>query len=135
MKKINLEEQKIKSGFKVPEDYFTNLESRIMLQISEEKEIKTIPLFNRGKTWLSMAASFILLASVGIWIYNPAEEVAIPQESIETYLAYQNLNEYYLSDMLTDEDLKTLENNQEIDLQEIENYLSKHLESEIYYYN
>ena len=121
MEKYNLEEQNIKSGFKVPEDYFSNLESRIMAQISDEKEIKTIPLFKRNKTWFSIAASLILIASVGIWVYNPLETVAIPNESIETYLASQNLNEFYLSDMLTDEDLKTLENNQEIDLQEIEN--------------
>jgi hypothetical protein len=137
MEKHNLEQDKIKHGFKVPDQYFETLESKIMAQITTEvvPQTKVFAIESMITKWTALAASLILIASIGYWFYTPAEAISIPAESLETYLAAQSLNDYYLTELLTESDLKSLEKKQEIDLQEIENYLSNHIETDIYYYN
>ena len=46
MKQFDLENNKeIKSGFKVPENYFEQFEAKMMAQIPVEKETKVVSLF------------------------------------------------------------------------------------------
>ena len=54
MKQFDLENNKeIKSGFKVPENYFEQFEAKMMEQISKEKETKVVSLFYRKQVWIS----------------------------------------------------------------------------------
>ena len=54
-----------KTGFKVPEDYFENLNDRIMshLPAIEVKEKTPVSLWQKCKPWIYMAAMF-----AGIWL-------------------------------------------------------------------
>ena len=69
MKRFDLEHNKeIKSGFKVPENYFEQFEAKMMAQIPVEKETKVVSLFYRKQVWISAIAAVFLL-SISIPVY------------------------------------------------------------------
>jgi len=61
MKQNALDEFKGKNPFKVPDGYFEGLTAQIMAQIPEEsrKEAKVIPLRDKIRPWLYVAAVFV----------------------------------------------------------------------------
>ena len=93
MKRFDLEHNKeIKSGFKVPENYFEQFEAKMMEQISTKKETKVISLFQRRQIWISAVAAVVLLA-IGIPVYfNMAKENNLDAATIEVYLSQQQIN-------------------------------------------
>ncbi|MFN7045485.1 MAG: hypothetical protein ACK4M1_09835 [Flavobacterium sp.] len=113
MKRFDLEHNKeIKSGFKVPENYFEQFEAKLMEQISTEKETKVISLFQRRQIWISAVAAVVLLA-IGIPVYfNMAKENNLDAATIEIYLSQQQgIGITEMSKHLTDDDIIALENN------------------------
>ena len=130
MKRFDLEHNKeIKSGFKVPENYFEQFEAKLMEQISTEKETKVISLFQRRQIWISAVAAVVLLA-IGIPVYfNMAKENNLDAGTIEVYLSQQQgIGITELSKHLTDEDIAELENNlsiNEANSDAVEDYLSE----------
>lgn len=130
MKQFDLENNKeIKSGFKVPENYFEQFEAKMMEQISKEKETKVVSLFYRKQVWISAIAAVLLLA-IAIPIYfNMAKENNLDAGTIEVYLSQQQgIGITELSKHLTDEDIAELENNlsiNEANSDAVEDYLSE----------
>jgi hypothetical protein len=130
MKRFDLEHNKeIKSGFKVPENYFEQFEAKMMEQISTKKETKVISLFQRRQIWISAVAALVLLA-IGIPVYfNMARENNLDAATIEVYLSQQQgIGITELSRHLTDEDITALENSlslNENNSDAVEDYLSE----------
>ena len=130
MKQFDLENNKeIKSGFKVPENYFEQFEAKMMAQIPVEKETKVVSLFYRKQVWISSIAAVLLLA-IAIPIYfNIAKENNLDAGTIEVYLSQQQgIGITELSKHLTDEDIAELENNlslNEANSDAVEDYLSE----------
>ena len=130
MKQFDLENNKeIKSGFKVPENYFEQFEAKMMKQISKEKKTKVVSLFYRKQVWISAIAAVLLLA-IAIPIYfNMAKENNLDAGTIEVYLSQQQgIGITELSKHLTDEDIAELENNlsiNEANSDAVEDYLSE----------
>lgn len=130
MKRFDLEHNKeIKSGFKVPENYFEQFEAKMMEQISTKKETKVISLFQRRQIWISAVAAVVLLA-IGIPVYfNMAKENNLDAATIEVYLSQQQgIGITELSKHLTDEDITALENSlslNENNSDAVEDYLSE----------
>ena len=130
MKQFDLENNKeIKSGFKVPENYFEQFEAKMMEQISKEEETKVVSLFYRKQVWISAIAAVLLLA-IAIPIYfNMAKENNLDAGTIEVYLSQQQgIGITELSKHLTDEDIAELENNlsiNEANSDAVEDYLSE----------
>ena len=130
MKQFDLENNKeIKSGFKVPENYFEQFEAKMMAQIPVEKETKVVSLFYRKQVWISAIAAVLLLA-IAIPIYfNMAKENNLDAGTIEVYLSQQQgIGITELSKHLTDEDIAELENNlsiNEANSDAVEDYLSE----------
>ena len=130
MKPFDLENKnEIKSGFKVPENYFEQFEAKMMAQIPVEKETKVVSLFNRKQVWISAIAALFLLA-IAIPIYfNMASESNLDASTIENYLAQQqNVGITELSKHLTDDDIIALEKNlslNESNPDAVEDYLSE----------
>lgn len=137
MKRFDLEHNKeIKSGFKVPEDYFEQFEAKIMEQISTEKETKVISLFQKRQAWISAVAAVILLA-IGIPVYfNMEKENNLDAATIEVYLSQQQgIGITELSKHLTDEDITALEKSLSLnqnDSDALEDYLSESENLEYY---
>jgi hypothetical protein len=130
MKPFDLENKnEIKSGFKVPENYFEQFEAKMMAQIPVEKETKVVSLFYRKQVWISAIAAVFLLA-IAIPIYfNMASESNLDASTIENYLAQQqNVGITELSKHLTDDDIIALEKNlslNESNPDAVEDYLSE----------
>ena len=134
MKNFDLENNdKIRSGFTVPEHYFEQFEAKMMQQISIQKttvnEVKVVSLFYRKQVWMSSIAALILLAIAIPVYFNMAKENNIESHSIENYLAnQQHLSENEIIEHLSEEDINALENSLSASTNEndaIENYLSE----------
>jgi hypothetical protein len=135
MKYLEDNDKKIETGFKVPEGYFDTLESKIMDKVLAEQQPKVKSLFPKKVIGFAVAASLIILASLIFWPSEKEKQQDLAQETLQNYLETENLNEYLLTDMLTDEDLKSMEILHGIDRDEIEVYLEKTINDESYYYN
>lgn len=130
MKQFDLENNKeMKSGFKVPENYFEQFEAKMMEQISKEKETKVVSLFHRKQVWISSIAAVLLLAIAIPVYFNMAKENNLDAGTIEVYLSQQQgIGITELSKHLTDEDIAELENNlsiNEANSDAVEDYLSE----------
>ena len=128
MKQFDLENNKeIKSGFKVPENYFEQFEAKMMAQIPVEKETKVVSLFYRKQVWISSIAAVLLLAIAIPVYFNMAKENNLDAGTIEVYLSQQQgIGITELSKHLTDEDIAELENNlslNEVNSDAVEDYL------------
>ena len=130
MKPFDLENKnEIKSGFKVPENYFEQFEAKMMAQIPVEKETKVVSLFYRKQVWISAIAAVFLLAIAIPVYFNMAKENNLDASTIENYLAQQqNVGITELSKHLTDDDIIALEKNlslNESNPDAVEDYLSE----------
>ena len=130
MKPFDLENKnEIKSGFKVPENYFEQFEAKMMAQIPVEKETKVVSLFYRKQVLISAIAAVFLLAIAIPVYFNMASESNLDASTIENYLVQQqNVGITELSKHLTDEDITALEKNlslNESNPDAVEDYLSE----------
>ena len=109
MKNFKIDENsKKETGFAIPENYFENLESEIFNRI-KTKEVKVISIFQQSKYWITaIAAIFIIGLFFSISSKNKNEESVANEEFLtsQTDLTTEDLAEY-----LTENDLKTLEEN------------------------
>ena len=109
MKNFKIDENsKKETGFAIPENYFENLESKIFNQI-ETQEVKVISIFQQSKYWITaIAAIFVIGLFFSISSKNKNEESVENEEFLisQTDLTTEDLAEY-----LTENDLKTLEEN------------------------
>ena len=154
MQQITFEENKIKTGFKIPENYFDNFEERVMQQVSfeqnkfetgfkipdnyfenfedgtltkiEVKPVKVISLWQRKSVWISSVAAIFIIA-FGTWFYFQENSSQTNFESSD-YLAYEaNITTEDIVQHLTDEDLSILENELNILDKQSENYINEYL--------
>ena len=130
MKPFDLENKnEIKSGFKVPDNYFEQFEAKMMAQIPVEKETKVVFLFYKKQVWISAIAAVFLLAIAIPVYFNMASESNLDASTIENYLAQQqNVGITELSKHLTDDDIIALEKNlslNESNPDAVEDYLSE----------
>ena len=130
MKPFDLENKnEIKSGFKVPDNYFEQFEAKMMAQIPVEKETKVVFLFYKKQVWISAIAAVFLIAIAIPVYFNMAKESSLDASTIENYLAQQqNVGITELSKHLTDDDIIALEKNlslNESNPDAVEDYLSE----------
>lgn len=122
MKDFNLDnEPKIKSGFKIPENYFEQFEAKMMEQLPK-KEVKIVSLFHRKQVWISSIAA-ILLVMIAIPIYFiSAKTTTLETATLETYLVSE-YSTYDIIDKLTTDDIMALENDLSLNDDAVEAYL------------
>ena len=130
MKPFDIESnEKIETGFKIPENYFEQFEAKMMAQISLEKEMKIVSIFQNKQLWISSIAAAVLLA-IGIPVYfTMANETKLDTTTIENYLATQkSVGMIELTKHLTDDEIEELEVSLGVTIANtdgIENYLSE----------
>jgi hypothetical protein len=126
MKDFKLNEgEKIDPGFTTPDGYFENFTERLMQQLPRP-EVKVVPLYKRKPVWLSAAAAFMIMLTLGVFFTTATGTTTKQpdQAAIENYLVYQtNLSSYDLIQHLDDEDIKQLEQQIVINDDAIEDYL------------
>ena len=130
MKDFKLDnEPKIKTGFKVPGNYFGDFEERIMQQLPHQ-EARVVPLYKRRPVWLAAVAAIFIIA-LSLTLVFRTDTAAQPDDAtIEDYLVYQaNISTYDLVSELDENDIAELEETITLSDAAIEEYL---LEENIY---
>lgn len=128
---------KIETGFITPENYFDNFTSRIMLEISQEKEPKTIPFYAKTKVWIYAVAA-ILVIGLMIPLFNYSENPLskIDDESLENYIVNSStISENEITYLLDDNDIENLNIILNIEDKTIESELTNNSNLEQYLYN
>ena len=129
MKPFDLENnEKIKPGFQIPENYFEQFEAKMMEEIADRKETKVVSLYYKKQVWMSAIAAVFLIAIAIPVYFNMANESKLDATAIENYLVQQRIGITELSKHLTEEDLVALENNlslNENNTEAIDDYLSE----------
>jgi hypothetical protein len=109
MKNFKIDENsKNETGFVIPDNYFENLESKIIKKI-ETKEVKVVSIFQKSKYWIAaIAAVFVMGLFLTIFDNNSSEETITNEDFLtsQTDLTTEDLAEH-----LTENDLKILEEN------------------------
>lgn len=101
---------KIKAGFRVPENYFDNLTDTIMAGLPVT-DTQVVPLYKKRTTWMAVAAVLIVGLCVSVFFRIGMGTQQLPDDdSIENYLVYQaNLNSYDIAEGLNSNDIAELE--------------------------
>ncbi|MFT5755133.1 MAG: hypothetical protein ACI9FW_002063 [Flavobacterium sp.] len=138
MKDFNLNNEKIKSGFKVPEGYFEQFESKMLNQLVVKNEPKVISLWQNKRVWMTSIAA-VLLVSIALPIYfsmNNTTKSVVEDETIETYLAMQpTMSNYEIATELTNEDFASLEESLALNDDVVELYLEQNYQNVDLYLN
>ncbi|GEP52417.1 hypothetical protein FNO01nite_30890 [Flavobacterium noncentrifugens] len=126
------EDQKLQSGFKVPELYFVSLSEKMMTQIPI-KNTNVIPLFNKRKKWY-LAAAAVLILALSITVFQKMSPQMIEPDgtTLENYLVSANNTENDLVDLLDEEDIKNFSVTYDIEDKTIEDLLSQNPNLEQY---
>ncbi|MEK6511731.1 hypothetical protein [Myroides odoratimimus] len=123
-----------KGTFKVPEDYFANLEHRVLANIDSSitPTPKVVPLYKSRYIWTTAAAAIALLFGI-TFFFTPGSNT-LNKDSIESYLEYNqsfSLNNNIIN-ALDEEDLNDLKDNIEIKQSQIDHYVLSHIDIEYY---
>ena len=135
MKTFKLEnDQKLESGFTVPENYFEDFSARIIQQVTTEPKVITIS--HRKRTWIYAAAAIVVLA-MAIPIYNQFNQSNnVDTITIENYLtANATISDAELISLLEEKDIQEMRIDLNIEDHTIENELSKNKDLEHYLLN
>lgn len=123
-----------KKVFKIPEDYFANLENRVLSAIENTPSTpKIVPLYKKKYVWVAVAASLSLLLGISI-LFKTENNNRVNNDNLENYLEY-NLTYSQNNDIinaLDDEDIKELEQNIEIKQSQLDHYVLSHIDIEYY---
>ena len=134
MKTFKLDnEPKIATGFKVPDSYFDDFQSKIDQRL-QENETPTISLFAKRKTWLFAAAAvFILALSIPLLNIMHTSSTEIDKDTLEMYLSNQtNLSNDDIVELLNEEDIQKIKIDLKIEDQELEDILTTNCNMEEY---
>lgn len=118
-------QQKITTGFKVPEHYFEDFSEKIMKQIDVEEQTKIISFTShKRKTWLYAAAAILIMALM-MPIYNNYKlEKELDSAEIKTYISYQStISQYDLMNLLDNKDIEELDINLNLEKESVEDIL------------
>lgn len=120
---------KITTGFKTPEGYFDTLYDRISIPSENIKKPKVIAFKSYRKRLLYAVAAVLIVAISIPLITNTLQTqktTTISNESIEDYLSYsKNVSYHDMAELLSYEDIQSLEIDLNIDSKEIESILTE----------
>lgn len=133
--KLNRNE-KITSGFKVPENYFDGFSEKVMQQLPKE-EPKVISFYAKNKKILfSIAAVLVIALSISLVFKIQNKEQEMSSDEVENYLVYHtNLSDDYIVSLLEQEDIENIKVSNSIENEAIEDILSNNSELEQYITN
>jgi predicted ATP-grasp superfamily ATP-dependent carboligase len=92
MKDFKLPENpKIPTGFKIPDSYFDDLQSKLDAKLYK-KESKVIAFYNQNKSWIYTAAAILVVAfSIPLATFNSTETTKATTIDIENYITNRHI--------------------------------------------
>lgn len=136
MKEFKLEnEPKIKSGFKVPDAYFENLENSVLSKINEN-EIPVFTLFTKRNLIFAVAAVFVIALSIPLVNQINTSTSKIDEVQLENYLGEQsNVSEDDIVELLDEEKIQQIKLELNVNSNELEEALLTNSNVEDYIIN
>ncbi len=128
--------EKISTGFKIPEGYFDTFSEKMLLQLSKE-EPKVISFYARNKTWMFSVAAVLVIA-LSIPIVNQLQNIQneMTTSEVETYITqHTSVSDDDIVNLLDQEDIDKLKIDTPIEDEALEDILSKNSELENYITN
>lgn len=123
-----------KQVFKIPNNYFAQLEDKVLARIEDTTPTpKITPLYKNKFIWMAAAACISLLIGIS-FVYKTEKSNQLNNDNIENYLEYNlsySLNNEIINS-LEDKDIKDLEENIEIKQSQIDHYVLSHIDIEYY---
>lgn len=128
--------EKITSGFKIPDNYFDDFSEKVMQRLPKE-EPKVISFYARNKRWIYSAAAVLVLAlSVPIVYQMQNKEAEMTSSEVENYLVNNTtLSDDDIVNLLEQEDIDKLKTETPIAQDALEDILSNNSEIEQYITN
>jgi hypothetical protein len=129
--------EKITSGFKIPDNYFDDFSEKVMQRLPKE-EPKVISFYARNKRWIYSAAAVVVLAlSVPIVYQMQNNETEMTSNEVESYLVnHTTLSDEDIVNLLDQEDIEKLKKaDAPMEKSAIEDALSNNTEIEQYITN
>lgn len=129
--------EKITSGFKIPDTYFDDFSEKVMQRLTKE-EPKVISFYAKNKRWLYSAAAVVVLAlSVPIVYQMQNNETEMTSKEVESYLVnHTTLSDDDVVNLLDQEDIEKLKKGDApIAKEALEDVLSNNTEIEQYITN
>ena len=128
--------EKITSGFKIPDNYFDDFSEKVMQRLPKE-EPKVISFYAKNKRWIYSAAAVLVLAlSVPIVYQMQNKEAEMTSSEVENYLVNNTtLSDDDIVNLLEQEDIDQLKEEAPIEKEALEEALSNNPEIEQYITN
>ena len=129
-------ENKITSGFVIPDGYFDAFSDTILAQLPKE-ELKVITVYNYGKNWYyAVAAVVVLMLSIPIYNNYKFQQEELDFVTLENYIAcHSNISEDEIVKLLEQEELDKMKMELNAADQDIEDVLQSNLNLEEYLIN
>lgn len=128
--------EKITSGFKIPDHYFDDFSEKVMQKLPKE-ESKVISFYARNKRWIYSAAAVLVLAlSARIVYHMQNNDTEMTSSEVENYLVTNTtLSDDDIVNLLEQEDIDQLKEAAPIEKEALEEALSNNPEIEQYITN
>jgi hypothetical protein len=128
--------EKIASGFTIPDHYFDDFSEKVMRQLPKE-EPKVISFYTKNKGWIySAAAALVLALSVPIVYQIQNNEVEMTSSEVENYLVTNTtLSDDDIVNLLEQKDIDQLKEADPTEKEALEEALSNNPEIEQYITN
>lgn len=150
--------KKKKSGFSIPEDYFENIESSILLNtkksdwasnpfkvpqnyfedfdstvLNQINEKKSNSIFTLNRFWIPVSIAAMLILNIGIFTFQKQDQ-SIEMADMENWLedGTLDLNTYEIASVY-EEELEDIDLTDFIESEEIEDYLYNDMNEMLYY--
>lgn len=150
--------KKKKSGFSIPEDYFENIESSILMNtkksdwasnpfkvpqnyfedfdstvLNQINEKKSNSIFTLNRFWIPVSIAAMLILNIGIFTFQKQDQ-SIEMADMENWLedGTLDLNTYEIASVY-EEELEDIDLTDFIESEEIEDYLYNDMNEMLYY--
>jgi len=133
MQKLNLEENKMKPNFQIPENYFEEFEKRMLHEIENiSVEKPKINVFRQYRYAISGMAAVLIITLTLVFNTNSKTSMPLESDQIEDYLLSQSTTEnmIFWDEIAIHEDNLQMEIKLNIDKNELENYIQKNIDLE-----
>lgn len=111
---ISLTEIKLKTqfettGFKTPNNYFNTIEERVFSTILEKLQVKIVSIARKKQLlYLSSIAAVITILVSVFIVNNNSNWGKIDYETVENYMIEEDFSSYEIASLLTNDDLNEL---------------------------
>ena len=101
---IKLKEKNTDSGFKTPDNYFDTLEDAILSKVSEKEKAKIISIFSRRNLiYTSSIAAAVLLLLNLSFFDKKSDWDKLDNETVENYIIEENIGSYEIASLLSED--------------------------------